>query len=128
MAIVIKRVYEPASARDGYRVLVDRLWPRGVSKAKAQVGLWLRDAAPSTALRRWFNHDPARWTEFRARYRAELRQHAKALSPLVARARRGRVTLVYSARDERHNQAVVLKSVLMSRLRSDRPAVRRRAH
>jgi len=115
MAIVIKRIYEPASSRDGYRVLVDRLWPRGVSKAKAAVDLWLREVAPSAALRIWFKHDPARWTEFRARYRAELRQHARVFAPLLAKANRGRLTLLYSARDARHNQAVVLKNFLSTR-------------
>jgi len=118
MAIAIKRIYEPATPRDGYRVLVDRLWPRGVSKAKASVELWLPEVAPSTALRRWFKHDPARWTEFRARYRTELRRHTRTLGPLAARANKSRLTLLYSARDERHNQAVVLKAFLGARVRS----------
>ena len=87
MAIAIKRIYEPATPGDGYRVLVDRLWPRGVSKATAAVDLWLRDVAPSTALRTWFNHDPDKWTEFRARYQAELRRNGGALEPLVTKAK-----------------------------------------
>ena len=118
MPIAIKRIYEPATPGDGYRVLVDRLWPRGVSKTKAAVDLWLRDAAPSTALRTWFNHDPDKWTEFRARYQAELRRNGPALEPLASKAKKGRVTLVYSARDEHHNQAVVLKAFLATGLRS----------
>ena len=118
MSIAIKRIYEPATAGDGYRVLVDRLWPRGVSKATAAVDLWLRDVAPSTALRTWFHHDPDKWMEFRVRYLAELRRNGGALAPLVTKARQGRVTLVYSARDEQHNQAVVLKSYLAPRLRA----------
>ena len=120
MAIAIKRIYEPATPGDGYRVLVDRLWPRGVSKATAAVDLWLRDVAPSTALRTWFNHDPDKWTEFRARYQAELRRNGGALEPLVTKAKQVRVTLVYSARDDHHNQAVVLKAFLAPRLRTTR--------
>ncbi len=112
MTIAIKRIYEPASRADGYRVLVDRLWPRGLKKADAKIDLWLRDAAPSTSLRQWFNHDPGRWEEFRRRYRAELRDKADLLAPLEARAKKGRVTLLYSARDERHNQAVALSAFL----------------
>lgn len=118
MAIALKRIYEPATPRDGYRVLVDRLWPRGVSKTKAAVELWLREVAPSTALRTWFQHDPVRWPEFRARYQAELRGHSRVLGPLIAKAKKGRLTLLYSARDERHNQAVVLKAFLAAKLRS----------
>jgi uncharacterized protein YeaO (DUF488 family) len=118
MSLAIKRIYEPAGSRDGFRVLVDRLWPRGMSKAKARVDLWLRDIGPSTALRRWFNHDPARWKTFAARYRAELRSKGPLLTPLKQRARRGRVTLLYSAREERFNQAVVLKAFLSQPHRS----------
>lgn len=112
MAIRVKRIYEPAEQRDGYRVLVDRLWPRGVSKAGAAIDLWLRDVAPSSALRIWFGHDPARWTEFRARYHAELRKNSKPLAPLVERAKKDTLTLLYSARDEHFNQAVALKAYL----------------
>lgn len=113
--VQLKRAYDPPSPRDGTRILVDRLWPRGISKAKARVDLWLKDVAPSTALRQWFGHDPARWSEFRRRYRAELRRQPDALAQLQALARRGRVTLVFSARDERRNQAVVLKDLLADR-------------
>jgi len=120
MAIRIKRIYEPAGPGDGFRVLVDRLWPRGVSKKKARIDLWLRDVAPSSALRIWFGHDPERWTEFRARYHAELRRNSEALAPLVERAKKGTLTLLYSARDERFNQAVALKAHLDKRPRPPR--------
>jgi len=113
--VQLKRAYDPPSPRDGTRILVDRLWPRGISKAKARVDLWLRDVAPSTALRQWFGHDPARWSEFRRRYRAELKRQPEALAQLRALARQGRVTLVFGARDERRNQAVVLKDLLAGR-------------
>jgi len=108
----IKRIYEPAVQGDGYRILVDRLWPRGVSKVAAHIDLWMRDIAPSTALRRWFNHDPAKWKEFCERYRIELREHLPLLDAVRQQAKAGLVMLVYSARDERFNQAVVLQSVL----------------
>ena len=116
MAVRIKRVYEPAQPGDGYRVLVDRLWPRGVAKGQLQVDAWLREVAPSHELRRWFGHDPARWEGFRQRYRQEL-AHSQAqalLDALARRAGQGTVTLVYSARDEQRNQAVVLKEILDS--------------
>lgn len=110
--IRLKRAYEPPSPDDGRRVLVDRLWPRGLSKADAAIDSWLKEIAPSTELRRWFNHDPLRWTEFRDRYRAELGSHAGLLEELRARARDGPLTLVYGARDELHNDAVVLRELL----------------
>ncbi len=109
----LKRAYEPAGPGDGARILVDRLWPRGVSKAKAALDDWVKDIAPSTELRKWFGHDPARWSEFQRRYRAELRGQAKALDSLRERARAGVVTLVYGAHDEEHNDAVVLRGVLL---------------
>jgi uncharacterized protein YeaO (DUF488 family) len=109
----LKRAYEPPSADDGVRVLVDRLWPRGVSKADAAIDQWIKDLAPSTPLRKWFGHDPTRWQEFRRRYAKELRQHPEQLGNLRALARQGPVTLVFSARDERHNDAVVLRSLLL---------------
>ncbi len=112
---MVKRIYQAAAKSDGFRVLVDRLWPRGLSKEKAGVDLWLRDIAPSTPLRRWFGHDPARWAEFQSRYRRELTKKTDLLSMLVNRAKRGRVTLLYSASDERCNQAVVLKAMLSRR-------------
>jgi uncharacterized protein YeaO (DUF488 family) len=106
-----KRVYAPPQLSDGMRVLVDRLWPRGLSKDAARVDLWLKDVAPSDGLRRWFDHDRDRWTEFRRRYRAELRANA-ALAVLREMLMRGAVTLVFAARDEAHNNAVVLAEVL----------------
>ncbi|MGN6269913.1 MAG: DUF488 domain-containing protein [Sphingomonas sp.] len=109
----LKRAYEPAEPDDGVRILVDRLWPRGVSKAKAALGGWISEVAPSTELRKWFGHDPARWTEFQRRYRAELRDHRDALDRIRGLARAHVVTLVYSARDEQHNDAVVLRDVLL---------------
>jgi len=108
----IKRIYVPAVQGDGCRILVDRLWPRGVSKAEARIDLWMRGIAPSTALRRWFNHDPAKWEEFCERYRAELREQQPLLDAVRQQAKEGPVTLVYSARDERFNQAVALQLVL----------------
>lgn len=111
--VKLKRAYEPACADDGTRILVDRLWPRGVSKAEAAVDRWLKEIAPSTELRRWFGHDPARWPEFHRRYAEELRQHGAILDELRALARNGTVTLLYGARDETHNDAVVLKETLL---------------
>jgi uncharacterized protein YeaO (DUF488 family) len=111
----LKRAYEPAEPDDGTRILVDRLWPRGVSKAKAALDDWIKDVAPSTELRKWFGHDPARWSEFQRRYRAELRRQSATLHHIRALAKAGVVTLVYSAHDELHNDAVVLRSVLLER-------------
>ena len=111
--VKLKRVYEPATPDDWTRILVDRLWPRGLSKAEARVDIWLKEAAPSTDLRRWFDHDPARWTEFRRRYQAELQQHAPELEKLRELASQGIVTLLYGARDEQHNDAVVLLEALL---------------
>ncbi len=109
----IKRAYLPSSTRDGARVLVDRIWPRGIKKADAAIEQWARDVAPSTALRHWFGHDPARWAEFQRRYRAELKDKAALLDALRGIARERPLTLVYSAHDEQHNQAVVLRDVLL---------------
>jgi len=111
----LKRAYEPASPEDGARILVDRLWPRGVAKADAALDGWMKDIAPSAGLRQWFAHDPARWDEFRRRYADELRAHGDLLDQLRERARRGPVTLVYSARDEAHNDAFVLREILLGR-------------
>ncbi|QDY99288.1 DUF488 domain-containing protein [Nitratireductor mangrovi] len=110
--IRLKRIYEPAEDGDGTRVLVDRVWPRGVSKAKAALDLWLPDIGPSTQLRKWFGHDPARWAEFRTRYRRELSAKRDLVEALLVKARAGPLTLVYSAKDERHNQAVVIRELL----------------
>jgi len=111
----LKWVYAPAADDDGARVLVDRLWPRGVSKARAALGSWCKDAAPSTELREWFGHEPARWEAFCERYRAELKHAPEAVEALRALARQGPVTLLFAARDEVHNEAVVLRGVLLGR-------------
>ena len=111
--ILIKRIYEPAAKSDGCRVLVDRLWPRGVSKEAAKLDLWLPDIGPSTTLRQWFNHDPVRWAEFQHRYHAELKEKSEFVMELKEQAQKGTVTLLYSAKDERHNQAVALRTFLL---------------
>jgi uncharacterized protein YeaO (DUF488 family) len=111
--IRLKRAYEEPDRADGRRILVDRLWPRGVTKADAAIDLWFKDLAPSTELRKWFGHDPGRWDEFRRRYSAEIHDHGESLARLRELARDGTVTLVYSARDEVHNDAVVLRQVLL---------------
>ena len=108
----LKRAYEPAEPSDGYRVLIDRLWPRGVSREHANLDEWERELAPSAALRRWFSHDPARFEEFRRRYIEELRPQRRRISELRRLARAGTLTLVYSARDTEHNDAIVLAEVL----------------
>jgi len=113
--IRLKRAYQSAAADDGARILVDRLWPRGLKKSDAAIDRWLKDIAPSTALRQWFAHDPARWPEFRRRYAAEIRRHPDQLAELRAIARKGPVTLIFSARDELRNDAVVLRNVLLGR-------------
>jgi uncharacterized protein YeaO (DUF488 family) len=110
--VQIKRAYEPPSGEDGVRILVDRLWPRGLSKPRAAIDLWLKDLAPSVSLRRWFNRDPARWTEFKERYAQELDAKKTAVAALIGAARRGRVTLLFGARDAEHNNAVALHSYL----------------
>jgi len=115
MNIRIKRVYEEPDRKDGTRILVDRLWPRGLTKEKAKVDLWLKDVAPSTELRKWFAHDPARWAEFQTRYREELRSNKQQVSLLREEASKGPVTLVYGARDQEHNEAVVLQELLKSK-------------
>lgn len=112
MNVRIKRVYEEPDASDGCRILIDRLWPRGLTKQKAKVDLWLKAVAPSTELRTWFGHDPGKWGEFKKRYQAELRKNASSLSLLKERLAMGEVTLLYAARDEEHNDAVVLKEYL----------------
>ena len=112
MPVQIKRVYEPASSNDGERVLIDRLWPRGVSRQNAKLDQWVKELAPSTELRHWFGHDPRRFEEFRRRYIEELRDERPRLAALRRRARDGTLTLVYSARDTEHNDAVVLAEIL----------------
>jgi uncharacterized protein YeaO (DUF488 family) len=111
-----KRVYEAIQRSDGPRFLVERLWPRGVKKEKLKLDAWLKDVAPSDGLRRWFGHDPAKWDEFQRRYRAELDENPNAWKQLLEVARQGSVTLLYSARDTEHNNAIVLKDYLAERL------------
>jgi uncharacterized protein YeaO (DUF488 family) len=111
----LKRVYEKPARTDGFRVLVDRLWPRGLKKEAARVDVWLRDIAPSTELRKWYGHDPEKWPEFRRRYRAELRAHRAELDDLRLRASQEPVTLLYGAKDAHMNQAVVLKELLTTK-------------
>lgn len=115
-SINIKRVYESADSNDGYRVLVDRLWPRGVSKADACIDEWQKDCAPSAELRKWFSHDPTKWEQFQQRYTRELEANRDAVSQFVKRAKRGPITLVYGSRDERHNQAVVLRQFIRTQI------------
>jgi uncharacterized protein YeaO (DUF488 family) len=111
----LKRAYEGAARGDGTRILIDRLWPRGVTKKSAAIDEWFKDIAPSTTLRQWFGHDPARWPEFRRRYAGEVRENAERLKALRALARQGPITLVFAARDELHNDAVVLRDLLLGR-------------
>jgi len=110
--IRLKRAYEAPSAEDGLRVLVDRLWPRGLAKSEAAIDRWLKEVAPSSELRRWFGHDPRKWDQFRRKYQNELSGRGDLLKELRQAAREGPLTLVYSARDQEHNQAVVLRDVL----------------
>lgn len=110
--IAIKRIYDPPAEEDGFRVLVDRVWPRGMSKKKAAIDHWAREIGPSTALRKWFSHDPARWQEFKKRYQGELKGRTADLRQLLDQCGRRRMTLLFSAKDTEHNQAVVLKDVL----------------
>jgi uncharacterized protein YeaO (DUF488 family) len=119
MRILVQRVYDSLSISTGKRILVDRVWPRGIKKQTLHLDLWLRDLAPSTALRKWFGHDPKRWEEFQRRYRAELRtpEQQGRLRELITLARHGPVTLLYSARDEDHNQALALRRVLEDSLK-----------
>ena len=112
MTIGLKRVYEPPSPGDGARFLVERLWPRGVKKTSLKIDAWIKDAAPSTELRKWFSHDPAKWEEFRRRYFDELKDRRAALQPILDAAQKGAVTLIYSSHDTEHNNAVALKEFL----------------
>ena len=115
MKILVKRIYESAAKSDGCRVLVDRLWPRGISKESATLDLWLPDLGPSTELRQWFNHDPSKWEEFHRRYHVELKAKTALLATITEQAKTSSVTLVYSAKDEQHNQAVALRDFLNGR-------------
>jgi len=127
MAVKVKRVYEPAAAADGLRVLVDRLWPRGLAKASARVDRWARELSPSDALRKWYGHEPKKWPEFKRRYRAELAGQGEALRALAAQARGRRVTLLFGSKEPRLNNAYALKGMLESRNRRATPAKRTRA-
>jgi uncharacterized protein YeaO (DUF488 family) len=112
MKVRIKRVYEKPEKGDGKRILVDRLWPRGLTKEKAAIDLWLKQIAPSTALRKWFGHDPGKWKEFEQRYHQELMNNEEQIKLLKEQAKKGIVTLVYGAKDQEHNEALVLKELL----------------
>ena len=112
MPISLKRAYEPPSGSDGFRILVERLWPRGLSKRDAKIDLWAKDAAPSTELRRWFNHEPDKWAEFKRRYFKELHARKESLEPVVARVGVGRVTFVFASRELRFNNAAALKEYM----------------
>lgn len=112
MSLQLKRVYEKPAKTDGTRILVDRLWPRGLTKQRAAVDLWLKEIAPSTELRKWFGHDPEKWKEFRSRYRAELKSHPDEVRLITSKAREETVTLLYGARDQEHNEAIVLQQFL----------------
>ncbi len=114
-ALAIKRAYDPPAASDGKRLLVERLWPRGITKEALKADAWLRDVAPSTELRKWFSHDPEKWAEFQRRYRAELDAHPEAWEEILAAAREGRVTLLFSSRDTEHNNVVALRDYLTSK-------------
>jgi uncharacterized protein YeaO (DUF488 family) len=113
--VKLKRAYETPTADDGTRILIDRLWPRGITKERAAIDQWMKDISPSTELRKWFGHDPARWDEFRRRYSKEVHQHAKLLDQLRSLAREGPITLVYSAHDEKHNDAVELRELILGK-------------
>lgn len=116
--LTIKRVYLPPGKEDGFRVLSDRLWPRGLSKEKAAVDLWAKEVAPTTALRQWYGHEPARWSEFKRKYLAELEHDGEAVSELIDRVKgHKKITLLFGAKDEEHNQAVVLRDYLAARLK-----------
>ena len=124
MSIQIRRAYAPPGRDDGYRLLVDRVWPRGVSKKDLKVDEWRKEIAPSTRLRQWFRHDPARWKKFQQRYFTELDRKQEVIRDLAKRAHHGRVTLVYGARDPDHNQAVALRAYLRARAAGRPPRVR----
>lgn len=115
-SLKLKRVYEDSERSDGARFLVERLWPRGIKKEQLKLDAWLKNVAPSDSLRRWFGHDPLKWSEFQKKYRAELSDNPDAWKPILEAAKRGRVTLLYSSRDTEHNNALVLKSFLEERI------------
>jgi uncharacterized protein YeaO (DUF488 family) len=118
--IKIKRAYQPADEKDGFRILVDRLWPRGISKVKAKLDLWMKDIAPSNSLRQWFNHDPIRWDDFQSKYNEELKDKKEFLKQIKDLEKdKSTITLVYGAKDEEHNNAVVLSNVLKDYIESE---------
>jgi uncharacterized protein YeaO (DUF488 family) len=119
MSIVVKRIYEPPAKTDGIRILVDRLWPRGIKKENAALDDWTKEVGPSNGLRQWFGHEPDKWKEFQRRYNVELDANGDAWQPLLARARKGRLTLLFGTREERYNNAVALKAYLEAKL--DKP-------
>jgi uncharacterized protein YeaO (DUF488 family) len=122
--VKLKRVYDPVSRTDGTRFLVERLWPRGLSKERLHATTWLKEVGPSTELRQWFNHDPLKWTRFRTRYFRELDSQPDAWRPLVTAAKRGMVTLLYSSHDEKHNNAIALQEYLRAKARTASPSRR----
>ncbi len=129
MELLLKRAYEKRTRNDGFRVLVDRLWPRGVSKVSLHLDMWAKGVSPSTALRKWFGHDPERWPEFEKRYKAELKESEarETIAAIVTHAKpRHAITLIYGAKDTEHNEAVVLRGVLKRRLRSTNATTGRR--
>lgn len=115
-SIKLKRVYDPASKEDGTRILVERLWPRGIKKEDLKMNLWLKEVAPSTNLRKWFSHDPAKWSKFQEKYEEELDANQEALEPIIKALRQGPVTLLYSSKDTEHNNAVSLKNYLETKI------------
>ena len=116
MSIQFKRAYDPPAESDGVRILVDRLWPRGVSKEKAQIDYWIKEVAPSTELRKWFNHDEDKWSEFKRRYARELDSQPEAVNRLIQIVEKGNATFIFSAKDEKHNKAIALKEYLAKRV------------
>jgi uncharacterized protein YeaO (DUF488 family) len=123
----LKRAYDPVAKDDGTRFLVERLWPRGVSRTRLHIDAWVRDVGPTTELRRWFNHDPEKWSRFRVRYFRELDSRPESWRPILSAARGHAVTLVYSSHDEQHNNAVALKEYLQAKTRRRRPSRQRTA-
>lgn len=115
MELNVKRIYEPAEKEDGYRILVDRLWPRGMAKEKAKIDHWLKEIAPTTELRKWFNHDPEKWTEFQRKYKVELKDNKAAIDFLKEKIEKGKTTILYAAKDETHNEAKVIAAYLSSK-------------
>jgi uncharacterized protein YeaO (DUF488 family) len=123
--VTLKRAYDRVSRTDGARFLVERLWPRGVAKTELRLDAWLKEAGPSTALRKWFGHDPTKWTEFRRRYFRELDSRPEAWQPIASAARRGTVTLIYSSHDTEHNNAVALQEYVQAKLHGSRSGSRK---